>query len=386
MPGRSSAASAPCPRLGINVGGTLSPGNSIGTIAVAGNLTFAPGSFYAVEVSPTSSDRTVVNGTASVAGTVLARFQPGGLQKSYTILSAAGGVNGAFDTLASAGLPSFVTAKLGYTPNLVSLNLTLGLALLPGLTGNQSNVAAGIDTSFNAGNAITGGFPALLALPPASLPFALTQLSGEAATGAQQGAFRLSDQFLDSMLDPFVVGRSGIGGATAGAGFCARARGAARDIALAYAAALKAPPAKPPRFEPRWTAWGGGYGGDNHTDGDPVVVGSHDLSARTSGFAGGFDYHFTPDTVAGFALAGGGTNWSLAQGLGGGRSDAFQAGVYAATRSGPAIPPVRSPSPTIGCRPTALPPSVTISPRTSTRRASAAAPKAAIASQPWSAG
>jgi outer membrane autotransporter protein len=48
------------------------------------------------------------------------------------------------------------------------------------------------------------------------------------------------------------------------------------------------------------------------------------------------DYHFTRDTMLGFALAGGGTNWSLAQGLGGGRSDAFQAGVYGTTRSGPA--------------------------------------------------
>ena len=38
----------------------------------------------------------------------------------------------------------------------------------------------------------------------------------------------------------------------------------------------------------------------------------------------------------GVALAGGGTNWSLAQGLGGGKSDAFQAGVYGVTRSGPA--------------------------------------------------
>ena len=66
------------------------------------------------------------------------------------------------------------------------------------------------------------------------------------------------------------------------------------------------------------------------------MVGSHDLSARTAGFAGGLDYRLTPDTVVGFALAGGGTNWSLAQGLGGGRSDAFQAGVYGATRSGPA--------------------------------------------------
>jgi outer membrane autotransporter protein len=38
----------------------------------------------------------------------------------------------------------------------------------------------------------------------------------------------------------------------------------------------------------------------------------------------------------GVALAGAGTNWNLAQGLGGGRSDAFQAGVYGKTRFGPA--------------------------------------------------
>ena len=72
------------------------------------------------------------------------------------------------------------------------------------------------------------------------------------------------------------------------------------------------------------------------TDGDPAVVGSHDLTARTAGFAGGLDYRLSPNTVVGFALAGGGTNWSLAQGLGGGKSDAFQAGVYGVTRSGPA--------------------------------------------------
>ena len=91
-----------------------------------------------------------------------------------------------------------------------------------------------------------------------------------------------------------------------------------------------------PSFEQRWTAWGGAYGGSNTTSGDPAVLGSHDLAARTAGFAGGLDYRLTPDTVVGLALAGGGTNWSLANGLGGGKSDAFQAGVYGATRCGPA--------------------------------------------------
>ena len=326
------------PTTRINAGGTLSPGSSIGTLGVAGNLTFAPGSSYAVEVSPTSSDRTVVNGTAALKGTVLSSFQvAGGFKKSYTILSAAGGVGGTFDTLVTSGLPSFVTASLGYTPNLVNLNLTLGLSLLPGLVGNAAKVAAAIDNGFNAGNAITGGFATLLAVPPPSLPAALTQLSGEAATGAQQSAFRLSDQFLGLMLDPFVDGRSGVGGADRPAlGFAPEREALPDDIALAYSAVLKAPPMKAPSFEQRWTAWGGAFGGGSRLSGDPAVVGSHDLSATTAGFAGGLDYHLSRDSVVGAALAGGGTNWSLAQGLGGGKSDAFQAGVYGATRWGPA--------------------------------------------------
>jgi outer membrane autotransporter protein len=82
--------------------------------------------------------------------------------------------------------------------------------------------------------------------------------------------------------------------------------------------------------------WGGAYGGGNKTSGDLANIGSHDLSATTGGFAGGFDYHLSRDSVVGLAFAGGGTNWSLAQGLGSGKSDAFQAGVYGATKSGPA--------------------------------------------------
>jgi outer membrane autotransporter protein len=108
------------------------------------------------------------------------------------------------------------------------------------------------------------------------------------------------------------------------------------EIALAYAKAFKEPPAPASVYEPRWTAWGGAYGGSNRTTGDTLISGSNDLSANTAGYAGGLDYHLTRDTLIGFALAGGGTNWSLAQGLGNGKSDAFQAGVYGATRFGSA--------------------------------------------------
>src|SRR5262245_49567842 len=147
-----------------------------------------------------------------------------------------------------------------------------------------------------------------------NLTTALDQLSGEAATGAQKVGFQLTDQFLNVMLDPFVDGRSGVGGADHPAlGFAPERETMPPEIARAYAAVFKAPQAPAPVYEPRWTAWGAAYGGSNRTTGDLAVSGSHDLAARTVGGAAGLDYRLTPDTVAGFALAGGGTDWSLAQ-------------------------------------------------------------------------
>jgi outer membrane autotransporter protein len=208
-------------------------------------------------------------------------------------------------------------------------------------SNNQINVAAGIDNAVTHGATLPTSFIPLYALSGTPLENALTQLSGEAATGAQRGAFLLTGQFLNTMLDPFVVLGSGGMGRGPALGFATEREGPPQDAALAYAAKAPAKEAKmpiykaPPLFDPHWSVWASGYGGYNSTKGDPVVVGSHDLTARAFGVAAGFDYHFSRDTVAGFALAGGGTNWSLAQGLGSGRSDAFQAGVYAATRSGP---------------------------------------------------
>ena len=77
----------------------------------------------------------------------------------------------------------------------------------------------------------------------------------------------------------------------------------------------------------RWSVWGAAYGGSASTDGN-AVVGSHDTTARAYGVVGGADYKVTPDTLIGFALAGGGTSFSIASALGSGSSDLFQAGVF----------------------------------------------------------
>jgi len=144
------------------------------------------------------------------------------------------------------------------------------------------------------------------------------------------------NEFMSLMLDPFVDGRAGVGGLSGPAiPFAAESEALPEDIALAYAKVLRTPVYKAVPFEQRWSVWGAGFGGYNRTSGDPLVVGSHDLTARTAGYAAGMDYRIAPGTVVGFALAGGGTGWSLAQGLGSGGSDTFQAGIYGTTRSGP---------------------------------------------------
>ena len=195
-------------------------------------------------------------------------------------------------------------------------------------------MANAVNNFFNAGGTLTPNFGNLFFLTDGNLSNALSQLSGEAATGAQQPAFQLTNQFLGIMLDPFVDGRGQALGGSA-IGFAPEREELPDDIALAYAKILKEPP-KPPSFEQRWSVWGAGYGGSSRTTGDTVVTGSHDLSAATAGGTAGLDYHLSRDSVVGFALAGGGTNWSLAQGLGGGKSDAFQAGVYGTAKYGPA--------------------------------------------------
>ncbi|MGE5157868.1 MAG: autotransporter outer membrane beta-barrel domain-containing protein, partial [Gemmatimonas sp.] len=99
----------------------------------------------------------------------------------------------------------------------------------------------------------------------------------------------------------------------------------------AFAMFTKAPPAA---FVPRWSVWAAGFGGSQSTDGS-AVVGSNDTTSNIYGTAVGADYLFSPNTLAGFALAGGGTSFSV-NGLGSGRSDLFQAGAYVRHTEGPA--------------------------------------------------
>jgi uncharacterized protein with beta-barrel porin domain len=79
-------------------------------------------------------------------------------------------------------------------------------------------------------------------------------------------------------------------------------------------------------YQPRWSVWAEGFGGSQTTDGN-AALGSNGTISRIAGTAVGADYLLSPRTIAGFALAGGGTNFAVGN-FGSGRSDLFQAGAY----------------------------------------------------------
>jgi uncharacterized protein with beta-barrel porin domain len=304
-------------------GGVLAPGNSIGTLNVANSLTFSAASSYMVEISGATSDLTRVTGVATLGGATVVVVPIGTVAKQYTILTAAGGAPDTFNPVVS-GVSSHLNPTLSYDTNNVYLNFALNYG--GGLNVNQQNVANALTNFFNTTGGIPVGFASLS-------PAGLTQVSGELATGSQQATFDAMNLFLSLISDPFVAGRNGSFGGNAGAvpfaeesalGYAAKKSRVARDAFAKFPA--KADIARNDLFDQRWSVWGSAYGGGSNTSGN-AALGSNDATARAFGFAVGADYRLSGDTLAGFALAGGGTNFSVS-GFGSGRSDLFQAGAF----------------------------------------------------------
>jgi uncharacterized protein with beta-barrel porin domain len=301
-------------------------------MTVAGNLAFQSGAIYLVQLNSAAASFANVADTATLAGTVRVVSPTGSYRfnSDYTILTSTG-LNGTrFDGLAT---PVGIAGSPAYTSNAVALNLTSALGQIAGLNLNQRAVGAALDATFNAQGSSSGSLGAIFS---GNVAQNLTQASGETATGSQQTTFNAMNQFMGVMTDPFVAGR-GEGGSVPGG-----ATGYADAPALGYA--QPRPPndalaaiytkARPVPFEPRWSVWAAGYGGSQTTDGN-AAAGSNNTASSIYGTAVGADYRFSPDTLAGFALAGGGTNFSV-NGLGSGRSDLFQAGAFVRHTAGPA--------------------------------------------------
>jgi uncharacterized protein with beta-barrel porin domain len=314
-------------------GGTLAPGNGTpgASITIAGNLAFQSGAIYLVQVNPTTASFASVSGTATLGGaTVNAIFANGGsISKQYTILTTSGGVSGAFAPgVVNTNLPTNFETALSYDANHVYLDLLLNSAIPGSLNGNQAAVGNVLTNFFNA----SGGIPVVFG---SLTPSGLTQASGELATGSQQTTFGAMSQFISLLTDPFMSRTGGAGAAPGATGYAEEGDAnayAARKSSDAYRLFTKAPYAKV--YEPRWSVWAAGFGGSQSTDGN-AATGSNNTTSTIYGTAVGADYLFSPHTIAGFALAGGGTNFSI-NGSGSGWSDLFQAGAFVRHAVGPA--------------------------------------------------
>ncbi|GLH77438.1 hypothetical protein SSBR45G_23460 [Bradyrhizobium sp. SSBR45G] len=304
--------------VSINNGGTLAPGNGTAgsSMSIVGNLAFQSGASYLVQLDPTTASFASVTGSATLGGaTVNAVFGTGGyVDKRYTILTTSGGISGSFGSVVKTNLPSGFKTSLSYDADNVYLDLMLAFALPGGLNGNQKAVGDTLSAFFDR----TGDIPLVFGrLNQAGL----TQASGESATGVQQTTFNAMSQFAGLLTDPFAQ-RQG-GGAASYADTTRK-----RTDAFAML-----PEERPADFAQRWNVWAAGFGGSQSTGGNSAV-GSNDTTSRIAGTAVGADYRIAPQTIAGFALGGGGTSFSV-NGLGSGRSDLFQAGAYLHHYAGP---------------------------------------------------
>ena len=179
--------------------GTVSPGNSPGTILVTGNYAQSPSGLLVIEIaSATSFDHLVVTGSASLAGALrvnaLGGYNP--LGQSFTFLDASGGVTGTFGTFTSAFTGAATQATVTYAPKSASVAFTqlpfAGFAATP----NQVAVA-------NAAQASPALTVALDAIPQAGqFPAALNALSPQDyqvwSDFAFASATALSDRLLQS--------------------------------------------------------------------------------------------------------------------------------------------------------------------------------------------
>ncbi len=163
----------------VAVTGAVAPGNSIGTLSVAGNLVFNPGSTYEAEVNAAGqSDLISVAGSTSINGgtvNVLAASGIYGPSTQYTILTSAGGISGTFSSVTSNY--AFLNPSLTYDASHVYLTLASNGVSFAGIGGTPNQIAAGNGVeALGAGNSV---YDAAISLSVPQARHAFDQLSGE---------------------------------------------------------------------------------------------------------------------------------------------------------------------------------------------------------------
>ena len=180
----------------VNNGGTIAPGNSVGSITV-GTLVLSSGATTSIEIDAEAGSQIDVTGSATIAGALKVIPDRGAYphQGSYLIVSA-GSMSGSFSSVSTS--PGF-TFGLSYLTDQIYLNYTLAIPT-EGLSGNSHRVASYL----NKNAPPSSGFTQLAMLSGETLKEALNSVSparnGFGTYIAAQTAFSLSNA-LSTHLD-----------------------------------------------------------------------------------------------------------------------------------------------------------------------------------------
>lgn len=183
--GNATFGSAGAVNGNVVVNGTLSPGASPGTMTVNGNVTLNGGSTSLFEITPTVSDKLIVNGRLTILpGSTLqiAASAPVKVGTTLNLISASGGVTGTYDT---------VTGITGAVRKLANgdMGLLVQFANPANYTPQVRNAIAYVNNAMAANSAPAALFPALSALQDgnaAPIASAFAQLTPEPYADAMQ--------------------------------------------------------------------------------------------------------------------------------------------------------------------------------------------------------
>ena len=129
--------------------GTLSPGNSIGTVTVSGDYSQGPDGVLEIEVNMDGfMDQLVISGAADLGGTLIAHITPASgdtLVTEFEFLTASGGVNGVFDNLVDANPDDSLVPELSYGEASVTLHVNIDEVLVAESEGNELEVVEAVE-------------------------------------------------------------------------------------------------------------------------------------------------------------------------------------------------------------------------------------------------
>ncbi len=261
--------------LVVQAGSVLAPGATtpFTTLKISGNVTFDQGSIYRINVDPTGrTDSIAATGSATLNGGTVDIVAGGRFATSqrYTILTAEGGVTGAFSSLTATSNLAFLAPTLSYDATSVSLGLTRNEVDFVSLaqSANQRATARALQ-SLDLDNVL---YNAVLNQSAAGARQAFDATSGEIHASAVTAAFEDAAQVVRSVTNRL----DDADRATSGTALQSLNQFAPQPARLPGSAQGYAPPAQtvPVPASLPYALWGSGFGdlGHNGRDGNAAAL------------------------------------------------------------------------------------------------------------------